>query len=65
MHENLTIFIIIILSSQGFQTIPPESLIIENAKEALKHFLEHGDFGRTKIGPKDEVRIISVIIILP
>ncbi|XP_049699461.2 probable isoaspartyl peptidase/L-asparaginase GA20639 isoform X1 [Helicoverpa armigera] len=39
---------------KGFKTIPSESLISEHAKKALQHFLEHGEFGRTEIGPKDE-----------
>lgn len=40
--------------SKGFKTIPPESLITENAKEALNNFLNHGDQGRTEIGSPDE-----------
>ncbi|KAL0893184.1 hypothetical protein ABMA27_014799 [Loxostege sticticalis] len=39
---------------KGFQTIPPESLISKNAKDALQNFLKHGEFGRTEIGVKDE-----------
>lgn len=38
---------------QGFKTVPPESLISENAKKALENFLKHGDFGRTEIGPQE------------
>ncbi|CAH2106271.1 unnamed protein product [Euphydryas editha] len=38
----------------GFSTVPPESLISENAKNALNDFLKHGEFGRTEIGIKDE-----------
>lgn len=33
----------------------PESLITQHAKDALKDFLKHGEFGRTEIGEKDEV----------
>ncbi|XP_049868917.1 probable isoaspartyl peptidase/L-asparaginase GA20639 [Pectinophora gossypiella] len=39
---------------KGFKTVPPESLISENAKNALDKFLKHGEFGRTEIGTKDE-----------
>ncbi|XP_022128779.2 probable isoaspartyl peptidase/L-asparaginase GA20639 isoform X2 [Pieris rapae] len=39
---------------KGFQTVPPESLISENAKHALEEFLKHGEFGRTEIGLKNE-----------
>ncbi|XP_030028791.1 probable isoaspartyl peptidase/L-asparaginase CG7860 [Manduca sexta] len=39
---------------KGFPTVPPESLISENAKQALKDFLKHGEFGRTEIGIMDE-----------
>ncbi|XP_075973692.1 putative isoaspartyl peptidase/L-asparaginase CG7860 isoform X2 [Anticarsia gemmatalis] len=39
---------------EGFPPVPPESLISEHAKQALKNFLEHGDFGRTEIGSSDE-----------
>ncbi|XP_028178034.1 probable isoaspartyl peptidase/L-asparaginase GA20639 [Ostrinia furnacalis] len=39
---------------KGFETIPPESLISQNAKDALQKFLKHGEFGRTEIGIKDE-----------
>ncbi|CAK1596308.1 unnamed protein product [Parnassius mnemosyne] len=35
---------------KGFQTVPPESLISENAKAALNEFLKRGEFGRTEIG---------------
>ncbi|XP_050346064.1 probable isoaspartyl peptidase/L-asparaginase GA20639 isoform X2 [Nymphalis io] len=38
----------------GFPMVPPESLISENAKNALCEFLKHGEFGRTEIGLKDE-----------
>ncbi|XP_045448522.1 probable isoaspartyl peptidase/L-asparaginase GA20639 [Melitaea cinxia] len=38
----------------GFSTVPPESLISENAKNALNDFLKQGEFGRTEIGVKDE-----------
>ncbi|XP_046959528.1 probable isoaspartyl peptidase/L-asparaginase GA20639 [Vanessa cardui] len=38
----------------GFPTVPPESLISENAKSALAEFLKHGEFGRTEIGLRDE-----------
>ncbi|CAH2037298.1 unnamed protein product, partial [Iphiclides podalirius] len=35
---------------KGFQPVPPESLISDNAKAALNDFLKHGEFGRTEIG---------------
>ncbi|CAD0199419.1 unnamed protein product [Chrysodeixis includens] len=38
---------------KGFKTVPPESLISENAKKALENFLKHGDFNRTEIGPQE------------
>lgn len=40
---------------QGFSTVSPESLISPHAKDALKNFLKHGEFGRTEIGIEDEV----------
>ncbi|XP_039754474.1 probable isoaspartyl peptidase/L-asparaginase GA20639 isoform X2 [Pararge aegeria] len=39
---------------KGFTTVPPESLISENAKNALEEFLQHGELGRTEIGMKNE-----------
>ncbi|XP_053608067.1 probable isoaspartyl peptidase/L-asparaginase CG7860 [Plodia interpunctella] len=39
---------------KGFQTVKPESLISEHAKQALSDFLKHGEFGKTEIGEKDE-----------
>ncbi|KAI8436070.1 hypothetical protein MSG28_004182 [Choristoneura fumiferana] len=39
---------------KGFETVPPESLITQQAKDALQNFLKHGEFGRTEIGLQDE-----------
>ncbi|CAK1547273.1 unnamed protein product [Leptosia nina] len=39
---------------KGFATVPPDSLISDNAKHALEEFLKHREFGRTEIGVKDE-----------
>ncbi|XP_069358534.1 probable isoaspartyl peptidase/L-asparaginase CG7860 isoform X3 [Maniola hyperantus] len=45
---------------KGFTTVPPESLISENAKKALEEFLQHGEFGRTEIGMKNEAGVGTV-----
>ncbi|XP_048485870.1 probable isoaspartyl peptidase/L-asparaginase CG7860 [Plutella xylostella] len=39
---------------KGFKTVPPESLISQNARDALNKFLEHREFGRTEIGAEHE-----------
>ncbi|XP_063619078.1 probable isoaspartyl peptidase/L-asparaginase CG7860 [Cydia splendana] len=39
---------------KGFETVPPESLISENAKAALHKILKDGDYTRTEIGVADE-----------
>ncbi|XP_061713155.1 isoaspartyl peptidase/L-asparaginase isoform X2 [Cydia pomonella] len=39
---------------KGFETVPPESLISENAKAALQKILKDGDYTRTEIGVADE-----------
>ncbi|XP_068631767.1 probable isoaspartyl peptidase/L-asparaginase CG7860 [Battus philenor] len=39
---------------KGFSTVPPESLITDNAVAALKEFLEQGgEFGKTQVGPSE------------
>ena len=45
---------------KGFEPVPPESLISENAKQALDNFLKHGVFGRTEIGVQDEAGVGTV-----
>lgn len=47
------------LHFQGFPTAKPECLITQHAKDALKDFLKHGEFGRTEVGEKDEVIFIT------
>lgn len=39
---------------KGFQPVPAESLISDNARHALEEFLKHGEIGRTEIGMKNE-----------
>ncbi|RVE44097.1 hypothetical protein evm_011263 [Chilo suppressalis] len=39
---------------KGFPTVPPDSLVSENARNALNSFLKHGEFGKTEIGAIDE-----------
>ncbi|XP_041978645.1 probable isoaspartyl peptidase/L-asparaginase GA20639 isoform X2 [Aricia agestis] len=43
-----------------FPTVPPESLISENAKKALEDFLQHGVFGRTEIGIENKADVGTV-----
>lgn len=40
--------------------MPPESLISGIAREALRKFLKHKEFGRTEIGPEDEVSVVLI-----
>ncbi|XP_050684467.1 isoaspartyl peptidase/L-asparaginase [Leptidea sinapis] len=46
---------------KGFETVPPESLISENAKHALES--SKNEFGRTEIGVKGDVGTVGAVAI--